>query len=129
MSYPVRCPHCGALLNAEPSWAGQQSTCPNCRQVLTIPPPPVSEVLTGEGPAPQGQYVPRPTEDYSTRAVVAFFVTLLCCGLLGIILAYDADRKMKACGNMNGHGWVVASYIAFVVNVIATIALGLGRGL
>lgn len=33
-------------------------------------------------------------------------------------MAIVASEKMKACGNMHGHGWVVATYIAFAISVV-----------
>lgn len=51
--YMFGCPHCGAKLEArDASRAGRAVTCPQCQQVMTIPPPPPMGIPLGGTAAP-----------------------------------------------------------------------------
>ena len=121
MSFSFKCPYCGAVLQAEDSWSGQQTTCPTCSQQITIP---AQEPIAS-------QYGAVSTVDQTTQPVNLGMATgaLICgilsfllvpfCGILALILGIIALSKIKhSNGMLLGHGKAVTGIIFGVWSIV-----------
>lgn len=87
MSFQFECPNCSGQLEAEEEWAGMETICPHCRQLLRIPGnarQPSSQPLRPQNfPA-----VPPPSGEKSTRSGISRHMWFLIGGCLcvGLVL-------------------------------------------
>ena len=127
MKFVVKCPHCENPFTVEANWAGQITSCPICNHQVRVPQPP-SGAASADEPRPFTAVPPvydsgeSHGESFSGEACVAFFVTLLCCMPLGVILAVRAHSKMRENNNYSGKIWVYLSYIYAVVCIIGALS-------
>ncbi len=115
MSVSFKCNHCDALIQAEESWAGGQTTCPVCGQSVIIPQP-------GQGAAPQQTInvitTPAQPQAKSGGGVIAVLliivaiIVFLCLVGAAMVLpalskAREKSRQISCCSNMKQIGLAV----------------------
>ena len=90
MSFAIRCPSCGAQLNATEKLVGKRVPCPKCKQPLFVQQPATDQVAKQSGqPTPQTQYsAPQSTQAHrATRQPnKALPVVLILVGVGGLVL-------------------------------------------
>lgn len=117
MSFTFKCPRCGNDLQAEDSWAGQQTTCPRCSQQITIPYPNVAASTPNvpAGATALNQSVTPVNLGMATAALVFGILSFLCvplCGIVALILGIIALSKIKnSNGVLLGHGKAVTGIV------------------
>ena len=114
MSFTFKCMHCGADLQAEESWVGQQTTCPICSRQITIPPQ-----VTMPSPAvavpPAAQPFQPVKSGTATSAMVFGILSFLCvplCGIVALVMGIVALSKInKSNGMLLGRGKAISGII------------------
>ncbi len=114
MSFTFKCMHCGADLQAEESWVGQQTTCPICSRQITVPPQAAmaSPAVAVPPAAPPFQPANLGT---ATSAMVFGILSFLCvplCGIVALVLGIVALSKInKSNGMLLGRGKAISGII------------------
>ncbi len=93
MSFSFKCNHCGALIQAEESWAGGQTTCPVCSQSVIIPQP-------GQGAAPQQtiHVITTPAQPQAKSGGGVITVLLIIVGIIVLLFVGGAALLLPAIG-------------------------------
>ncbi len=119
MSFSFKCNHCDALIQAEESWAGGQTTCPVCGQSVIIPQP-------GQGAVPQQtiNVITSPAQPQAKSGGGAVITVLLV--IVGIIVllfvvgaallfpaiskAREKAKAISCCSNMKQIGLAIRMF-------------------
>ena len=121
MKFVVKCPHCSEPFTVEENWAGQLTNCPICGHQVRVPQPPPS----ANGPSQRPfTAVPRASEgdehhgpSFAGEAFMDFLLSLICCWILGLILALRTHGKMRENNNFAGVWWLYLAYAAIVLQL------------
>jgi hypothetical protein len=128
----MNCPRC-ATINLDGSLA-----CASCGAPLAAPPPPPTPAgYPPPGYPPAGGYYPPPgypppyaygPQRTSGLAIAGFVVSLVVCGLIGLILSLQGKKEINNSGGMVGGGGlatagVVIGIIRLVLEVVYLIVV------
>ena len=122
MSFQVKCPHCGQVMECMDEWSGKKVRCPACNQVIGLSFEDVPGAsLAGELPtlpkqgAPSGT-TPQPSpygtppsqassdpeqrmllvlSSFSSHLTGAILATIFCCMPIGIVAIVQASRANR----------------------------------
>ena len=117
MSFSFKCSHCNSDIQAEEAWAGKQTTCPVCGQMITIPSPIAQEAAPMyEAPADAvPAQTPVPLGMATTALVlglISFFLLIPFCGTVALILGIIALVKInKSQGLLLGKGKAITGIV------------------
>lgn len=100
-TYYVSCPHCGLVLEAGRSDAGQKTRCPDCQTAFVIPPYQGPEEESPEESAPEPVPAPAPARQKESsgfwKGAGTALMLLLCFGLkIGFRACRDYDRRNRS---------------------------------
>ncbi len=114
MSFVFKCIYCGAELQAEESWVGQQTTCPICSRKITVPPQRTMASPAVEVPPEAQSYQPA-NLGMATAAMVFGILSFLCipfCGIVALVLGIIALVKINnSDGMLLGRGKAISGII------------------
>ena len=114
MSFTFKCIHCGADLQAEESWIGQQTTCPICSRQITIPPQATTASSYVAAP-PAAQPFQPVKSGMATAAMVFGILSFLCvplCGIVALAMGTLAFIKIRdSNGMLLGRGKAISGIV------------------
>jgi hypothetical protein len=126
MDIKVSCPHCGQHLVVDSAATGQQTSCPSCAHVFTIPA--VARVVPSAEPAAVA-YVPDPRKrGIAVTSLVLGILSLTCFGMLtgvpAIIFGHSAHgRARKFPAQYAGGGMAMAGFILGYISIPLSLIL------
>ena len=142
MDIKFNCPQCRQPLEAPSDMGGEQTTCPKCNNIITIPR--VAPSTLYPNPAPASVIIQNAvmisTIKTSNLAVASLVMGVLgvfggwlCCGLifplLAIVFGHIAYSQINKHPNiLSGKGMAIAGFILGYVGLFLSIIIGIAFG-